>query len=1293
MGREFPGYIGGLKPSFKFLSDKAVIVQAWKKAHAYMRRHNWYSDNLELDLSCINLEKLYLEIQAIFADPGRCVYEPAPMRVVPAPKACGDWNLNEVNISVPENFGIRPLAHLTVRDQVIAMMFLMCLANIIEKRQGVPLKYSSNHPEKVAVSYGNRLICDVADDCDEEMNPTSSYEHDGSFLWGNSETYNRYYKDYQAFIARPSDVVNVLAGSKESNGLDLYVVALDLSKFYDRIDRTELARKVRKEVRAAGMEDEAFLFAFESLLKWKWDDCSRCLLSKYQESLSDKVYDGAAWLNGRAGLPQGLAASGFFANIYLLDFDDCIKEIVAKRNAIQVGDHRVRIFDYCRYVDDMRFVVGIENNFGTIVEVQNQFVSKIQALLNQTSPGQYIERKKTEWNFFKRDNRKDFLALRMSESKNRTSDAIDEQSAYELLKINQDLWHEAKIIKDVSRDDCTPQIGSIPLTRNRARIKADTVERFAANNWRCAYKVLSSILPAANSTVPVDEIKGECPKTVLDALTDEFCEEVILRWIKDPSKVRILRIAFDLRPNAEYLRMVLEMLLRLIDVGGDAQLCGYYVASELFRAGAIETGFQYLSDDEPLHEAWLSYRTTLHNFVERFIDDDVPWYLANQLMLFEFTYNAEKSRLVYPCPQNCDSIYRECYSILSNSDEGDCRNVSLDAVILANAIARPSAICGRYKEMIFNLKEASGIEWRKCLAFIPPEELAQVLCVDAHMAIDQISPKLVANKVYSLHEISDSEVNPFLNEVSVARLGVALSRFFKDHQVSQKRFYTTETLGVSCLDWGEISNAQNKTDLLRVCECQSRNILDRNFLFQPEPWEPKSFIKVAQIGRILRAVVMSGDEYSAMRRCSLTVARNQGEEGPQRFFGVRTSWLKRRYGLYFDRTCLGGVHVAFSPWFTEVLSSLLAWPGSFCSKRYEKLSFRELERVFLKRLGILSQYPNLERGTVLVPVDVDAGKFRMGTIRDQQIINIAIVQNLKPDAGTLMDASIRDSKESHRIARRHLSDMISMLRVTFRTHNGIMQDRKSINLIVFPELAVYERDITFLKRFADKMNCMVFCGIVYCRDPRADKDEVNAGIINAGIWIIPQHKDNEERRVFIELLQGKGNLAQEERSVQNLSAYRPVQWIIKGVHRYKNGRQKDVWSLTGSICYDATDIRLAAALRDHVDCYIVSAFNKDVGLFDVMAESWRYHMYGHMVVANTGIFGGSTIQAPYDKPYERIIAHAHGGQQAQILLARLNLHDFSNATKERKSKQRVKSSPAGYQGRRRDVELFGDEAN
>ena len=38
-----------LMPSLDLLADEAVLAQAWKKSDAYIRRHNWYADILELE--------------------------------------------------------------------------------------------------------------------------------------------------------------------------------------------------------------------------------------------------------------------------------------------------------------------------------------------------------------------------------------------------------------------------------------------------------------------------------------------------------------------------------------------------------------------------------------------------------------------------------------------------------------------------------------------------------------------------------------------------------------------------------------------------------------------------------------------------------------------------------------------------------------------------------------------------------------------------------------------------------------------------------------------------------------------------------------------------------------------------------------------------------------------------------------------------------------------------------------------------------------------------------------------
>jgi hypothetical protein len=47
--------------------------------------------------------------------------------------------------------------------------------------------------------------------------------------------------------------------------------------------------------------------------------------------------------------------------------------------------------------------------------------------------------------------------------------------------------------------------------------------------------------------------------------------------------------------------------------------------------------------------------------------------------------------------------------------------------------------------------------------------------------------------------------------------------------------------------------------------------------------------------------------------------------------------------------------------------------------------------------------------------------------------------------------------------------------------------------------------------------------------------------------------------------------------------------------------------VTGSICYDATDIALASDLKGRSDIYLISALNRDVGTFDRMTEALHYH--------------------------------------------------------------------------------------
>lgn len=228
MAKWIPNY-GQLTPDHHYLSDSAVLVQAWKKAHTYIRPHNWYADSLELDSSALQLRDLLKRWSAILRGGAYRRFKPDPMRLVPAPKS-GMWDLQDGwRPSVEDDeLKLRPLAHLSIRDQTLAMAFLLCLADIVETAQGDPDTRIAAATKHRVVSYGHRLV-------------SSWRDNRASFRWGNAKLYRQYFTDYQSFVRRPDRICEELF--PQGNGWA--IVQTDLSQFYDRIKRVVLIEKLQ----------------------------------------------------------------------------------------------------------------------------------------------------------------------------------------------------------------------------------------------------------------------------------------------------------------------------------------------------------------------------------------------------------------------------------------------------------------------------------------------------------------------------------------------------------------------------------------------------------------------------------------------------------------------------------------------------------------------------------------------------------------------------------------------------------------------------------------------------------------------------------------------------------------------------------------------------------------------------------------------------------------------------------------------------------------------------------------
>ena len=236
------------------------------------------------------------------------------------------------------------------------------------------------------------------------------------------------------------------------------------------------------------------------------------------------------------------------------------------------------------------------------------------------------------------------------------------------------------------------------------------------------------------------------------------------------------------------------------------------------------------------------------------------------------------------------------------------------------------------------------------------------------------------------------------------------------------------------------------------------------------------------------------------------------------------------------------------------------------------------------------------------------------------------------------------------------------------SHNSIddvVYQKAEIDLIIWPELAVNDDDIDILKSLADKTGAIIYTGITF-KHQKGIK-----GPNNLSKWIVPSKHSTGLQ--YIIRLQGKQYLTDDE--IKRAQPWRPYQLLIELVHpAFPNDRG---FILTGSICYDATDIKMSADLKDKSNAYLIPSLNKDVSTFDSMVDALYYHMYQHVVLVNTGEFGGSVAKAPYKERYDKLITHVHGVNQVSISTFEINMFDFRDIGDSLKSQKERKTRPAG----------------
>lgn len=644
-----------LEPRLDLLRQEYVLVQAWKKTASYIRYHNWFSDTVELDRAAINLPSFLAGIAEALTAPQD--WTGSALRMVPAPKT-QRWRVSSSGVWEPTEKGmnaarLRPLAHVALRDQVIATALMLCLADRVETLQGDPRNsVRDSTSRRQVISYGNRLFCDAEQD---------ALRH----RWGSGKLYRAYYQDYRTFLSRPEIVAESIP---LTSGRRSFIVHSDLRQFYDRVRPDRLAAALQ-DIRRDGDDSDFFDFA-SKVLNWAWDPRDQREVAIYGEQAGLDDF-------ARVALPQGLVSAGFFANVALLRFDERMRGAVGSE--IAPG---VRLKDGCRYVDDLRIVVtvgGNELDDADGVSLVEKRVSKwLQDLLTDAAPGLLISNEKTKAaEVGGADRPLVRQSAKMSRIQSAVSGGFDAIGGEEVLDAIQGLMRSQEALSLGAEEDGWV-LSPLPDVRD------ETVARFAAARFRTTYRSIRPLLDDLSAGDDAGPNRGPAGNAAggrrtrsqreLDEDARAFALGLIQRWVFDPSNVRLLRIALDVWPDAQVLKEVLKLLRPFTEKGGRRKAprrVAWYSLSEILRAGATETGLVGDQESLPADVDVAEYRKVLGEEAVRLITlpaAQIPWYLRQQALLFLAASAPEKAPVMRTGRSAEARHYRELIRYLRGDD-------------------------------------------------------------------------------------------------------------------------------------------------------------------------------------------------------------------------------------------------------------------------------------------------------------------------------------------------------------------------------------------------------------------------------------------------------------------------------------------------------------------------------------------------------------------------------------------------------------------------------------------------
>lgn len=1241
-----------LVPDLDLLREEYVLVQAWKKTANYIRRYNWFSDPLELDLAAVTFPDFLRKLQTSLSTPEQ--WQSDPLSLVLAPKA-QRWGVQPDRFGpawqpvfpvettptdgqeLTPDFNMRPLAHVSLRDQVVATALLLCIADRVETEQGNPDPETgpdaSPRYDSRMISHGHRLLC---------YGDRGVLHH----AWGARTLYREYSTDYKLFLDRPERMARQCLHKRE--GRRVFIVACDCSRFYDRIRPADLAQALARLQRPT--DDPRFFDLAARVLSWNW--------LKGTDSDEAENYARVAGIEDYSciALPQGLASAGFWSNVVLLRLDELL------RRSYTDDLQGIRIEDVSRYVDDIRIVISTDRS--DLGSVEQTVTTWLEALLKRTDLDLRLNDNKLEMI----EQTEEGLPTiphrhRMAQIQTRVSGGFAAGEGEDLLGLIENLLNARR---DLGLHEESPPEGLEVVPD----VPDATAARFAARRFQTVATATRDLIPEGQALAPHETIGTYATPTTrqtLDASTRAFARRLVEIWTRDPSNVRVLLTGFDLWPDAELLSHVLDLLrawLHPAESGAAAQVAQYCL-SEVFRAGATRTGLSWRADSPPDGVDLESYRRRLADealFVLSPTLSHLPWYLRQQALLFLIGYPVAEHELADVDTDGLSPHHTRMLAILRRGTRRLPREALASHLLILHHCfpRRDHTFITAMQEFQSYLPAVAALDPAfavKALRDVDPRDhtrqsraLARRLLLDlSKLPPDSLACLVIGRRLPR-------------NESTILRLALEVLKSLRQSPIDGP------------LPPWRVRLTLTEDGSLQRLTVRASPRLRSHAQFEPPDWAPDDTRWRFQVGYLLRFALTRNVDFTT--NANLVSAR----PGVPFYRSSASHWLQRKYGSFNALRAFGGDWLAITEWTERFLSALLHWPGR-AKDEHSKIVESGIDETIdhvSDQLDRLAADVGSASGTQFLTMTASAKP-----VNDATSLQVCIAQSILPRLEDVRKLRF-DHEDFRRRHRNHLQDMLLHVRSALRLRRAHIAGRPVLDWLILPELAVHPEDVELLADFAREFRALVLAGVTY-----EDVEEAQ-GLANTAIWLIPEVSSTGGLRI-VRRRQGKyyPTKAEEELGPGLIKRYRPCQWLI---NLPQEGGGGTPLRISASVCYDATDLDIVADLRNRADVYVIPALNKDVNTFDNLSVALNYHMFQMVIVANSGEFGGSSVYFPHVRSYRRRVLHLHGGEQATLgffevrnvrryLARRVEPHTvFGGDETERES--RWKKPPAGYRRRR-----------